>query len=410
VSGGIASGEVCVLRDMSDSHRFREGAILVTERTDPDWVPLMRLAAGIITDTGGPTSHAAIVSRELKIPAVVGAVQATRLLAEGELVTLSCAEGAVGKVYRGRLAFETLVRGIGLTRIEFIISSFIRVHPMALVHFDQVTDPDSRAAIEALTAGFADKSDYFVELLSRALAKIAASRYPHPVIVRLSDFKSNEYRCLLGGEAFEFEEANPMLGFRGAARYHREQYRDGFKLECLAIKQAREVLGLKNIVVMIPFCRTPKEAQQVLDVMAESGLVRGEQGLQVYVMCEIPSNVILADRFSELFDGFSIGSNDLTQLVLGIDRDSQMLADIFDARDEAVKRMITEVIRVAHRYGRKVGICGQAPSDHPEFAQFLVEQGIDSISLNPDSVLSAAQHIARAEAKQPGSKRRGHSE
>ncbi|GIQ84763.1 phosphoenolpyruvate synthase, partial [Kipferlia bialata] len=429
VGGAIATGEVCIINDVKDSYRFKDGAILVTERTDPDWVPLMRRAAGIITDSGGTTSHAAIVSRELQVPAIVGTVTGTSALTDGQTVTLSCAEGVAGKVYKGALSYESWqadlssvpetktrimlnmampdsalmwwqlpVKGIGLTRIEFIISAFIKVHPMALVHFEKVTDHAVRQEIETLTAAYPHKPEFFVEKLARGMAKIAASQYPEPVIVRMSDFKSNEYRSLLGGEVFEMEEANPMLGFRGASRYHRDQYKDGFKLECQALKRAREDMGLSNIIVMIPFCRTCTEAQQVLDVMAECGLVRGENGLQVYVMCEIPSNVILADQFSSLFDGFSIGSNDLTQLVLGVDRDSEMLSDIFDARDEAVKRSISDVIRVAHHYGRKVGICGQAPSDHPEFAAFLVEQGIDSISLNPDSVIGATDTVARAEA------------
>ncbi|MEQ9462847.1 MAG: putative PEP-binding protein, partial [Haliea sp.] len=290
------------------------------------------------------------------------------------------------------------VAGIGLTRIEFIISSQIRVHPMALVHPDKVTDPEVARQIADLHSGFEQPTEYFVDTLARAVAKIAASQYPRPVIVRMSDFKSNEYRGLLGGEDFELEEENPMLGFRGASRYYHPLYREGFQLECQAIRRAREVMGFDNIIVMIPFCRTPGEADQVLATMAEAGLQRGSAGLKVYVMCEIPSNVILADQFARRFDGFSIGSNDLTQLVLGIDRDSAVLKSLFDARDEAVKRMITQVIQVAHEQGCKVGICGQAPSDHPEFAEFLVHCGIDSISLNPDSVARASVHVAAAES------------
>ncbi len=430
VGSAIACGPVCVVANPNDVEHFPEGAILVTERTDPDWVPIMRKAAGIVTNSGGTTSHAAIVSRELKKPAIVGCGNATELLHDGMEITISGADGATGKVYDGILAFEreTIsladlpttetalminaalpdgalqwwqlpVAGIGLTRIEFIISSQIRVHPMALVHPDKVTDPAVARQIADLHCGFEEPTDYFVDTLARSVAKIAASQYPRPVIVRMSDFKSNEYRGLLGGEDFELEEENPMLGFRGASRYYHPLYREGFQLECQAIRRAREAMGFDNIIVMIPFCRTPGEADQVLETMAEAGLERGSAGLKVYVMCEIPSNVILADQFARRFDGFSIGSNDLTQLVLGIDRDSAVLKSLFDARDEAVKRMIEQVIRVAHEQGCKVGICGQAPSDHPEFAEFLVHCGIDSISLNPDSVARASVHVAAAESR-----------
>ncbi|MDO8862925.1 phosphoenolpyruvate synthase [Haliea sp. E1-2-M8] len=429
VGSAIACGPVCVVADPDDVEHFPEGAILVTERTDPDWVPVMRKAAGIVTNSGGTTSHAAIVSRELKKPAIVGCGNATELLHDGMDITISGADGATGKVYEGSLEFECKsisladlpatttalminaalpdgalqwwqlpVAGIGLTRIEFIISSQIRVHPMALIHPDKVTDPEIARQIADLHHGFEQPTDYFVDSLARSVAKIAASQYPRPVIVRMSDFKSNEYRGLLGGEYFELNEENPMLGFRGASRYYHPLYREGFQLECRAIRRAREDMGFDNIIVMIPFCRTPGEADKVLDAMAEAGLRRGSAGLKVYVMCEIPSNVILADRFAQRFDGFSIGSNDLTQLVLGIDRDSAVLKSLFDARDEAVKRMIEQVIRVAHEQGCKVGICGQAPSDHPEFAEFLVHCGIDSISLNPDSVARASVHVAAAEA------------
>lgn len=428
VGSAIATGSVCVVGTPGDAENFPEGAILVTERTDPDWVPIMRRAAGIVTNSGGTTSHAAIVSRELKKPAIVGCGDATKHLHNDMIVTISCAEGATGKVYEGpldfvseRISLATLpdtrthlminaalpdgalqwwllpVAGIGLTRIEFIISSQIRVHPMALVHPDKVSDPAVAQRIAALHANYENPSDYFIDGLARSVARIAASQYPRPVIVRMSDFKSNEYRGLLGGEFFELDEENPMLGFRGASRYYHPLYREGFQLECRAIRRAREAMGFDNIIVMIPFCRTPGEADRVLDAMAEAGLRRGDHGLEVYVMCEIPSNVILADQFAQRFDGFSIGSNDLTQLVLGIDRDSAVLKSLFDARDEAVKRMIKQVISVAHQHGRKVGICGQAPSDHPEFAEFLVSCGIDSISLNPDSVAKASVHIAAAE-------------
>ncbi|GAB3096296.1 phosphoenolpyruvate synthase [Aestuariicella hydrocarbonica] len=430
VGGAIASGPVCTISSPADIDNFPDGGVLVAERTDPDWVPVMRKAAGIITDSGGPTSHAAIVSRELKVPAIVGTGNATQVLTPEQVVTLDCAGGTSGKVYAGALEFETKatrleeipatrtkiminaampdgilhwwklpVSGIGLTRIEFIITSQIKAHPMALIHPDKVTDHQVRQQIETLSSGFAHMPDYFVDTLAQGVAKIAASRYPDPVVVRMSDFKSNEYRGLLGGEYFELEEENPMLGLRGASRYYHPLYRDAFALECQAIKQARETMGFNNIIVMIPFCRTTGEADKVLEVMAASGLQRGEQGLQVYVMCEIPSNVILADQFSQRFDGFSIGSNDLTQLVLGIDRESAELKAMFDARDPAVKSLIAQVIKVAHENHCKVGICGQAPSDHPDFAEFLVECGIDSISLNPDSVLKASQHIASAEKR-----------
>ncbi|MDR7081787.1 pyruvate,water dikinase [Arthrobacter ginsengisoli] len=428
IGDSIAQGTACVIRSAADIENFRDGAILVTEMTDPDWVPIMKRAAGIVTDHGGPTSHAAIVSRELGVPAVVGTGNATTVLAEGLAVTISCAEGDEGRVYRGSLAFETeevdlgelpkthtkvMVNiaspaaafqwwrlpadGVGLARMEFIISSLIRVHPMALVHPERVTDAGDAEQIRALTSGYADPKDYFVDALALGIAKIAAPYHPRPVIVRLSDFKTNEYAHLVGGSAFEEPEENPMLGFRGASRYYDERYREGFALECVALKRVREKLGFGNIIVMIPFCRTPQEADRVLAVMAENGLVRGENGLQVYMMCEIPSNVVLAEKFATRFDGFSIGSNDLTQLVLGVDRDSAQLASLFDERDEAVMAMISEAIAKAHAAGIKIGICGQGPSNHPEFAAFLVSEGIDSISLNPDSYLRTVPRIAEAE-------------
>ncbi len=407
---------------------FPEGAILVAERTDPDWLPIMRRAAGVITDSGGPTSHAAIVCRELKIPAIVGTGNATQVLTSGQALTLSCANADEGHVYNGVLPFtekavdlgalppietplminmampggaqqwwQLPIQGIGLARVEYIISGLIRAHPLVLLKPDQLTDPQARQTIAALTKNVKSPSAFFVDTLARGIATIAASQYPHPAIVRFSDFKSNEYHHLIGGTEFEPVEANPMLGLRGAARYYSKRYREAFALECQAVKKVREQMGFDNVIVMIPFCRTPDEADRVLAIMADNGLVRGEQGLQVYVMCEIPSNVVLADQFARRFDGFSIGTNDLTQLVLGVDRDSAELAYLSDARNEAVKRMITQVIEVAHRYGCKVGICGQAPSDHSEFAEFLVRQGIDSISLNPDSITDTIAHIARAE-------------
>ncbi|MGN6273433.1 MAG: phosphoenolpyruvate synthase [Protaetiibacter sp.] len=428
----IATGDVCIIRDPSQIERFRDGAILVTEMTDPDWVPIMSRAAGIVTEHGGTTSHAAIVSRELGIPAVVGTGNATTVLEEGRAVTLSCAEGATGRVYDGVLTFEqqtvdldaiptTETRlmvniaspeaafqwwrlpaaGVGLARMEFIITSAIRAHPMALAHPDRVTSAADRAQIVELTTGYADGSAYFVDVLSRGIAKLAAPYHPKPVIVRMSDFKTNEYAHLVGGAAFETSEENPMIGFRGASRYYDARYRDGFALECRAIRAVREELGFRNVIVMIPFCRTLAEADRVLGVMAENGLQRGVDGLEVYMMCEIPANVILAEQFATRFDGFSIGSNDLTQLTLGVDRDSGDLAPLFDERDPAVMKMVALAIEGAHSAGIKVGICGQAPSDHPEFAAFLVERGIDSISLNPDSFLRTAEYVAKSEAARP---------
>ena len=428
IGQAIAAGKVNLIRSAEEIDRFEEGSVLVTEMTDPDWVPIMKQAAGIVTDYGGRTSHAAIVSRELGIAAVVGCGDATETLKDGREVTLSCAEGAEGRVYEGILDFEeeeidlddipeTRTRimmniasppaafrwwripckGIGLARMEYVINNVIQAHPLALIHFDDLEDEDDRRRIEKLTRGYADKSAYFVDHLARGLAKIAASGHPHPVIVRMSDFKTNEYANLIGGRAFEPEEANPMLGFRGASRYTSDAYKQAFALECRAVRRVRETIGLDNVVVMIPFCRTVREAEQVLAVMAENGLERGRDGLEVYVMAEIPSNVILADRFAEHFDGFSIGSNDLTQLVLGVDRDSQKLSDLFDEQDEAVRRMIADLIATAHESGRKVGICGQAPSDHPEFAAFLVKAGIDSISLNPDSIIAVTRQVAETE-------------
>ncbi|MGH7677775.1 MAG: phosphoenolpyruvate synthase [Gemmatimonadaceae bacterium] len=434
IGQAIAAGPVQVIRSPHDLSKFREGGILVTEVTDPDWVPLMKRAKGIVTDQGGRTSHAAIVSRELGLPAIVGAGNATEVLRSGQAVTLSCAEGDRGYVYEGALRFEvtevdvdrvpkTRTRimmnmaspaaafrwwrlpadGIGLARIEFIITNTIKVHPMALVRFDELEDREARRQIESLTAGYDDRTEYFVDGLALGIARLAASQYPDPVIVRTSDFKTSEYANLIGGRQFEPHEENPMLGFRGASRYYSERYREGFALECRAIKRVRERMGLTNVVVMIPFCRTTDEADRVLAELAVNGLRRGENGLQVYVMCEIPSNVILASQFARRFDGFSIGSNDLTQLVLGVDRDSADLAYLFDERNEAVKAMIRAVIKDAHRAGATVGICGQAPSQYPEFADFLVSCGIDSISLSPDTVLAARERIAQLESKAGGS-------
>lgn len=429
----IVTGEVMVIPHLEDAGKFVPGCILVTSVTDPDWVPLMKVAAGLITDHGGRTSHAAIVSRELGISAVIGAGDATEVLQDGQDVTINCSDSGKGEVYAGALEFESWETdmadlpktrtkvmlnvanpdtadytwhlpsdGIGLARMEFIISNQIGIHPMALVKFDELSDSDAWEQIEAMTHHYQDKKQFFVERLAQGIGQIAASQYPKPVIVRTSDFKTNEYRDLLGGGDFEPDEENPMLGFRGASRYYSEEYRQGFALECEALKNVREDMGLDNVMVMIPFCRTLAEADAVLEEMAANGLVRGEHGLEVYVMAEIPSNIVLAESFAERFDGFSIGSNDLTQLVLGIDRDSERLADLFDENNEAVREMIRQLIRAAHRKGCKVGICGQAPSDKPEFAKFLVEQGIDSISLIPDSFITTKQAIAEQEREMAG--------
>lgn len=428
IGSSIASGRAVVVHDPRDRDRVREGDVLVTARTDPDWVPIMKRASAIVTDLGGRTAHAAIVSRELGIPAVVGCTDATDVLVTGQDVTVSCAEGEAGQVHGGLLAWEDDVvdlaalpttstsvmlnvatpaaafewwrlpaDGIGLARMEFVINEHVGVHPLALTRHDQL-DPAVAAQVDALTSEYADREDYFVDRLASGLAQIAASRHPDRVIVRLSDFKTNEYADLLGGSAFEPHEENPMIGFRGASRYHSDAYRDGFALECRALRKVREVIGLRNVAIMVPFVRTVAEADLVLAELARHGLERGREGLALYMMVEVPSNVVLAEQFATRFDGFSIGSNDLTQLVLGIDRDSPELADLFDERDEAVRRMIADVIATAHEHGTTVGICGQAPSDYPEFAAFLVEQGIDSISLNPDSVVTTLPRIAEAEA------------
>ena len=432
VGEAVATGEVCLIRSTEDIGRFRDGAILVTEMTDPDWVPVMKRASGIITDHGGTTSHAAIVSRELGVPAIVGTGRGTEVLKDGEEITLSCAEGERGHVYPGRLAFEVEeidlgqlpetrtalmlnvadpdaalrwwrlpAKGIGLARIEFLINNVIKVHPMALLHPERVS-PDERSAIDDLTKGYGTAEEYFVDKLALGIGRIAATAFPQPAIVRLSDFKTNEYAHLLGGGSFEPKEENPMLGFRGASRYSDPRYREGFALECRALKRVRESMGFDNVIVMIPFCRTVAEADRVLDTLATNGLRRGEAGLQIYMMCEIPSNVILAEEFARRFDGFSIGSNDLAQLTLGVDRDSGDLTALFDERDEAVMRMVAMAISAARKAGIKVGICGQAPSNYPEFAAFLVEQGIDSISLNPDSFARTLRKVAEIEAMEQG--------
>ncbi len=434
VGEAVATGEVCLLDSAADIERFVDGSILVTSTTDPDWVPVMKRAAAIITDHGGRTSHAAIVSRELGLPAIVGTKNATHVLHDRQEVTVSCAEGDHGVVYAGIGEFEVdevvldtvpktrtkvmlnlanpaaaarwwrlPVDGVGLARMEFVINNAIKVHPIALTRFDELEDEATRDAIRKLTRGYADPADYFVDKLAMGLSRIAATWYPLPTIVRMSDFKTNEYAELLGGHQFEPHEENPMIGFRGASRYYSDAYREGFALECKAIRRLRDEMGFNNVVVMIPFCRSPEEADRVLAEMAGNGLQRGENGLEVYVMCEIPSNVILAKDFAERFDGFSIGSNDLTQLTLGVDRDSEELAELFNERDPAVLWMIETVIRRAHEAGSKVGLCGQAPSNDPEFARLLVAAGIDSISVTPDSFLTVKAHVAAAEKAGQGS-------
>lgn len=430
VGDAIVSGSVCVIDKTEDISRFTDGSILVTTTTDPDWGPVMKRAAAIITDHGGRTSHAAIVSRELGVPAIVGAGNATSLLRTGQVVTVSCAEGDEGFVYDGLAEFkaetvdvadipQTRTKimlnladpqsasrwwklpsdGIGLARMEFVVTNAVQIHPMALVHFDSLENEAARQRITALTSRYANRTDYFVDQLSLGLARLAAVAYPKPIIVRMSDFKTNEYASLCGGSQFEPREENPMIGFRGASRYYSPKYRDGFALECRAIRRLREEMGFKNVIVMIPFCRSIEEARNVLTVMSENNLERGAEGLKVYVMCEIPSNVILATEFAKLFDGFSIGSNDLTQLTLGVDRDSTDLAALFNEQDAAVKWMISKVVSDAKRAGVKIGLCGQAPSDHPEFADFLVECGIDSISVTPDSFLAVKRAVAKAEER-----------
>lgn len=428
VGSKIGQGQTRIIADVSNMKDFQPGDVLITERTDPDWEPIMRQASAIITDQGGRTCHAAIIARELGIPAIVGCHDATKRGVTGEWLTVSCAEGEDGIAYRGKVPFEVTETalaelpqtrtqvlmnignpdqalslaaipndGVGLARLEFIIANHIKVHPLALVHYDQVQDETVREVIAALTYNYVHKPDYYVDQLVQGIGTLAAAFFPKPVVVRLSDFKSNEYANLLGGEQFEPQEENPMIGWRGASRYYDERFQAAFALECQAIEQVRHDMGLENVIPMVPFCRTPEEGDRVLAEMAKYGLQRGEQGLQVYVMCEVPSNVILAREFAQRFDGFSIGSNDLTQLTLGLDRDSAQVAHLFDERHPAVKAMIARVIQEAKAMGAKIGICGQAPSDYPEFAAFLVEQGIDSISLNPDSVLASYLQIAEAE-------------
>jgi pyruvate,water dikinase len=446
----IATGPVRVIQSAQFIGQFMDGEVLVTDKTDPDWEPIMKKAAAIVTNRGGRTCHAAIVSRELGVPAIVGTEHGTELLKDGQMVTVSCAEGDTGFVYEGKLPFDvqrsnlkelsrprtkvmmnvgnpeeafslsfTPNDGVGLAREEFIITTYIKAHPLALLDYQRSAglrpgasvksaanagpeagaplDAATLAQIDALTAGYTDKPQFFVDKLAQGVAMIAAAFYPKDVILRLSDFKTNEYANLIGGRAYEPAEENPMIGFRGASRYYHPRYQAGFALECRAMKKVRDEMGLTNLKLMIPFCRTVEEGRRVHAEMEKHGLRRGERGLEIYVMCEIPSNVILAEEFAEIFDGFSIGSNDLTQLTLGVDRDSEIVAPIFDERNAAVKKLIAQVIAVCRAKGRKIGICGQAPSDYPDFAQFLVEQGIDSISLNPDTVLKTTLAILEKE-------------
>jgi pyruvate,water dikinase len=434
VGEGIAVGTARVIRSAAQFEAFKAGEILVTENTDPDWEPVMKMAAGIVTERGGRTSHAAIVARELGIPAVVGTGNAASRVPSGEMITLSCAEGEQGRIYRGKLdyeveevdraqfarprtqmmlnvgnpeqAFSTAMLpndGVGLARMEFIFASWVKVHPLALTRYAELGDDETRRQVDEMTRGYDDKTEYFVDKLAQGIGTICAAFHPKPVILRLSDFKSNEYATLLGGKQFEPVEENPMIGWRGASRYYHPNYKEGFLLEVRAVRRVREEFGLKNLKLMVPFCRTPDEGRKVIEVLREGGLVQGRDGLEVYVMAELPSNVFLADQYADIFDGFSIGSNDLTQLVLGVDRDSALVAQLFNERNAAVLQACARIIDAARRKGKKVGICGQAPSDFPEFAAFLVEQGIDSISLIPDSLLKTSERVLQAEQQpRPG--------
>ena len=423
----IGNGRARVIKDVHRINEFQKGEVLVTDMTDPDWEPIMKIASAIVTNRGGRTCHAAIISRELGIPCVVGTIEGTEKISTGQDITVDCSKGDEGFVYNGIIEFdkeeidlksipETRTKimmnignpeqafeqsflpndGVGLAREEFVINSYIKIHPKALINFDSLSD-ELKSKIEKMTYGYKDKKEFFVDKLAQGIAMIAAAFYPKDVIVRLSDFKSNEYANLIGGELFEPKEDNPMIGWRGASRYYDDNYKDAFALECKALLKIRKEFGLKNVKIMVPFCRTVEEGKRVLAEMEKNGLKRGEDGLEVYVMCEIPSNVILADQFFDIFDGFSIGSNDLTQLTLGLDRDSELVSHIYDERNDAVKGLIRQVIDVAKRRKKKIGICGQAPSDFPDFAEFLVECGIDSISLNPDTVVKTRLKISEKE-------------
>lgn len=432
IGSKLAIGTARLLDAPGEADKLHDGEIVVTDITSPDWDPVLKRSGGIITNKGGRTSHAAIVARELGVPAIVGCGDATEKIKDGQLITISCSEGKTGTVYNGKLPFEKVEHdfrnikmpetvdvmlilgepdsafklsfypnnGVGLMRMEFIITHFIKIHPMALIKFESLKDKSVKRQIEKLTSSYADKERYFVDRLAEGIATIAAAFYPKEVLVRMSDFKTNEYANLLGGKDFEPQEENPMLGLRGASRYYNELYKDGFRLECEAIKTIRNEMGFSNVKVMIPFCRTVEEGKKVVDLMEEYGLSRsGDNALEIYMMAELPVNVLLADEFAEVFDGFSIGSNDLTQLVLGIDRDSAAVSGLFDEQHKAVKAMIADMIKKAKAHGAKIGLCGQAPSDFPAFAAFLVEQGINSISFSPDALLKGIEHINRARAK-----------
>ncbi len=428
VGNRIGHGDCNVIKDVHDIHKFKEGEVLVTDMTDPDWEPIMKIASAIVTNRGGRTCHAAIISREMGIPCIVGTLNATEKLETGEEVTVDCSQGDEGYVYEGKLTYEieeidlgeipdtrTKITmnvgspdqafancsipnsGVGLAREEFIINSYIKIHPKALLNFDEITDKKLRETIEKITYGYNDKKQFFVDKLAEGVARIASAFYPKPVIVRMSDFKSNEYANLIGGELYEPKEENPMIGWRGASRYYDDNYKYAFGMECQALKKARNDMGLNNIKVMVPFCRTVEEAKKVIHEMEIHGLKQGEDHLEVIGMCEIPANVILADEFLEIFDGFSIGSNDLTQLTLGLDRDSELISHIYDERNNAVKKLVREVIEKCNEKGKYIGFCGQAPSDFPEFAEFLVECGIQSMSLNPDTVVPTTFKVAEKE-------------
>ncbi|PIY97169.1 MAG: phosphoenolpyruvate synthase [Candidatus Kerfeldbacteria bacterium CG_4_10_14_0_8_um_filter_42_10] len=430
VGAKIGAGKANVIKNVKQISQFKKGEVLITKITDPDWEPIMKIASAIVTDLGGRTSHAAIVSRELGVPAIVGTNNASSRVKSGRMVTVSCAEGSEGKVYAGKIPFtvkrtkiqrknrpQTKIQlifgtpddaftiaqipndGVGLAREEFIFTSYIKIHPLALLNFGRLKDQSAKSTIAELTKGYSSKKDYFIEKLASGIGMIGAAFYPNEVIVRLSDFKSNEYANLIGGKAYEPKEENPMIGWRGASRYYDPKYRAAFDLECVALKKVREEMGLKNVKVMVPFCRTVEEGKKVIQVMKENGLVQGKDGLEIFVMIEIPSNVILGEQFAEIFDGFSIGSNDLTQLTLGLDRDSSIVDHVGNENNPAVKELVARIIAIAKKHKIKIGICGQAPSDFPEFAHFLVEHGIDAISLNPDTVMKMTVDIQKLENK-----------
>jgi len=430
----ISSAKVNIIKDAKDITDFVKGDILVTEMTDPDWEPIMKIASGIITNRGGRTCHAAIVARELHIPCIVGTIDATKKLKNKQLVTMDCSSGDVGYIYDGSLKYKKIINnisklpktktkitlnignpetafeesflpndGVGLAREEFIINSWIKIHPLALINYNKIKDLKIKKQIDDLTIGYDDKVEYFVDKLSQGISRIAAAFYPKKVILRLSDFKSDEYANLIGGKEYEPIESNPMLGWRGASRYYQGNYREGFKLECEAIKRVRNKMGLTNLEIMVPFCRTIDEAKLVIGELKKNGLKQKEKGLKIICMCEVPSNVLLANEFLDIFDGFSIGSNDLTQLTLGLDRNSELLTKLYDERNPSVKNLISSVIKIAKKRKKYIGICGQAPSDYPEFAEFLVSEGIDSMSLNPDSVIKT---ILTVSAKEKNTKKK----